>query len=88
LFRKTCATPKPTVTAGSSSATLESTKAASEVENPVSGAIVAHNPALERDPEFVNKAPCGSRWLYRVALSGEPKGLLSADEYLRFLAVP
>lgn len=77
-----------TVTAGSSSATVESTKAASEVENPVSGTIVAHNAALERDPELVNKAPYGSGWLYRVALSAEPKGLLSADEYLRFLAVP
>jgi glycine cleavage system H protein len=76
------------VTAGSSSATVESTKAASEVESPVSGTVAANNPALEKDPELVNKDPYGKGWLYRVTLSGEPKGLLSADEYLRLLAVP
>ncbi len=47
-------------------AVVESVKAASDVYAPVSGEIVAANPALADTPEAVNKDPYGAGWLFRL----------------------
>lgn len=67
--------------AGAEIGSVESVKAASELNSPVSGEVVAVNAALENTPELVNQDPYGSGWIFRVKLTAEPEGLLNADAY-------
>lgn len=64
--------------------TVESVKAASDLISPVSGKIVAVNPALENTPEVINQDPYGKGWIIKVALSAAPAGLLDAAAYGEF----
>jgi glycine cleavage system H protein len=57
------------VTAGEPYAEVESVKAVSDVIAPMSGEIVAVNPALSDKPELINDDPYGEGWLVQVALS-------------------
>ncbi len=72
-----------TVTAGESYAEVESVKAVSDVIAPLSGEIVAVNPALSDAPETINQDPYGEGWLVRVRLAdpSEATALLDADAY-------
>ncbi len=66
---------------------IESVKAAEDVFSPVSGAVSAVNPALEKGPELVNKDPFGEGWLVRITMS-DPKeldSLMDAAAYQAFL---
>ena len=45
---------------------IESVKTASDLFSPVSGTVLAHNPALEETPEIVNDSPYQRGWLFRV----------------------
>ena len=69
------------VTAGEPCGEVESTKSVSDIYSPVDGEVVAVNESLEDSPETVNSAPYGDGWLFRVRVSEEPTGLLSAEEY-------
>lgn len=60
---------------------VESTKSVSEIFSPVSGTVVAINEVLNTSPELVNSDPYGAGWLAEISVSGEPSGLLSAQEY-------
>lgn len=66
------------VKAGQEAGVVESVKAASDLYAPVSGRVVAVNPALEETPELVNKDPYGEGWFYRI----EPKDLTELDALL------
>ena len=68
---------------GDACAVVESVKAASDVYAPVSGEVIAANPALEDAPELVNSEPYGDGWLFRIKLSdaSELDGLMSAEDY-------
>lgn len=71
------------VKAGEAVAVVESVKTASDIYSPVSGEIVAVNPAVVENPGLVNSEPYGSGWFYRVKVS-DPGGLsvlLSAEDY-------
>ena len=70
--------------AGEEAGVVESVKAASDVYAPVSGEVVAVNPALEDEPEMVNSEPYEGGWFYKLkpADAGELDDLLSADGYL------
>lgn len=48
---------------------VESVKAASDVNMPVSGEVVAVNEALEDTPETINEQPYDEGWIVRVKLS-------------------
>ncbi len=74
--------------AGSHLATVESVKAASDVNMPVSGTIVAINSALETAPEQVNQEPYGKGWFVRVKPSNptEINALLDATAYEKLCA--
>ncbi|MEP6886379.1 MAG: glycine cleavage system protein GcvH [Gammaproteobacteria bacterium] len=74
--------------AGEASAVVESVKAASDVYSPVSGKVIAGNPALAAQPELVNQDPYGSGWLFRVQTSApfDEASLMSAADYAQFLA--
>ena len=72
-----------TVTAGSSVGEVESTKSVSDLYAPISGTVVARNPALDATPELVNTDPYGEGWMFEVDPSdpGALVGLLSSQQY-------
>lgn len=76
------------LTAGGACGELESTKSVSDVYAPVSGEVVAVNPALDATPELVNDDPYGAGWLFEVVMSdqGEVGQLLDAAAYEATLA--
>jgi len=72
---------------GTTCATIESVKAAADVNLPVSGKVTAVNDALPQTPELVNSDPFGKAWMLKVELS-DPKemdGLMSPADYEKFL---
>ena len=73
---------------GDALAVVESTKAASDVYAPLTGTVVAANPALSAQPELVNSDPYSGGWLVRVmpADAGQLDGLLDAAAYAALLA--
>jgi glycine cleavage system H protein len=70
------------VSQGQAAGTIESVKAVSELYSPVSGKVVAVNPAVAPQPELVNKDPHGT-WLYDIELSNpsDVDTLLNNDQY-------
>jgi glycine cleavage system H protein len=72
------------VSAGEPCGELESTKSVSDLYAPVSGEITEINQDVVDDPALVNSAPFEGGWLFKVRISDEPDGLLSADEYAAF----
>jgi|SRR5919202_2028815 glycine cleavage system H protein len=71
------------VDAGAAVGEVESTKSVSDLFSPVSGTVVARNPALDAAPELVNTDPYGEGWMFEVdpADPGAVDGLLTADQY-------
>ena len=57
-----------TITAGQVFGTIESVKAVSELFAPMSGQVIAVNPALKDHPESVNSQPHQS-WMVKIKLS-------------------
>jgi glycine cleavage system H protein len=72
---------------GAEAATVESVKAASEVNAPVSGEVVEVNSALTDSPGLVNEDPSGKGWFLKLKLSdaAEIDGLMDEDAYREFL---
>ncbi|MBA2591421.1 MAG: glycine cleavage system protein GcvH [Pseudomonadota bacterium] len=69
-------------------AVVESVKAASDLYCPLSGEVVEVNPALEREPEIINRDPYGEGWIFRLRPDNpaDLERLLDADEYAAILA--
>ena len=74
-----------TVTAGESFGDVESVKAVSDVNSPVTGVIVAVNEDLADSPENLNSDPYGS-WIIKVEKITETEELLDAAAYEAFCA--
>ena len=74
-----------TVTAGESFGDVESVKAVSDVNSPVTGVIVAVNEDLADSPENLNSDPYGS-WIIKVENITETVELLDAAAYEAFCA--
>ncbi len=68
------------VQAGSPIASVESVKAASDVNAPVSGKVVAVNASLTDNPETINSDPYGAAWFIQIE-GGDGAGLLDAAAY-------
>jgi glycine cleavage system H protein len=70
------------MTAGESFGSIESVKAVSELFAPMSGDVVAVNPALKEHPETVNSDPHGA-WMVKVRLTdaGAAESLLDSRQY-------
>jgi glycine cleavage system H protein len=62
---------------------VESVKAVSDLFAPLSGEVVATNPALTGSPELVNGDPFGEGWMIRIRVADatELDGLLAAEAY-------
>ena len=74
-----------TVTAGESFSDVESVKAVSDVNSPVTGVIVAVNEDLADSPENLNSDPYGS-WIIKVENITATEELLDAAAYEAFCA--
>lgn len=66
---------------------VESVKAASDIYGPVTGTVIAINPALEDAPETVNEDPYGDGWFFKLQIDdpSELEDLLSSDAYAEHL---
>lgn len=76
------------VSAGAPFGQMESVKAVSDINSPVSGEVVEVNEALVDAPETVNKDPYGEGWLIKVRMSdpSEAESLLGAAAYQEVVA--
>jgi glycine cleavage system H protein len=66
--------------------TVESVKAASDINAPVSGEIVEVNAVPVKDSSIINKDPYGEGWLFKVRLDKpeELKELMDAKAYTEY----
>lgn len=73
------------VTAGEEFGAVESVKAASDLNSPVSGTVVEVNDALDDTPELVN-SDAFANWIIKVRLSdpSELDNLMDAKAYAAF----
>ena len=71
--------------AGESFADVESVKAVSDVNAPVSGTVKEVNEALADAPEKMNEAPYDAWFVLAEAVAGA-EGLMTAEEYEAFIA--
>ena len=69
--------------AGEVFGTIEVVKTISDLFLPVAGEVVEQNPALEENPELVNKDPYGEGWLIKMkpANAADLDNLLDAEGY-------
>jgi glycine cleavage system H protein len=76
------------ISKGQQIATVESVKAAADVNSPVSGKVVAVNEDLPQTPETVNKDPYGQGWMVKLEMQEpfEVSGLMNADAYDAYCA--
>ena len=75
------------VNAGAAFGSLESTKAVSDLNSPVTGTVVAVNETLSDSPELVNISPYEDGWIIKVEMA-DPKELdvlMKSDDYLAFV---
>ena len=70
------------LSAGQQAGVVQSVKAASDIYAPVSGEVIAVNPALADNPELVNEDPYGN-WFFKLkpAAVAELDKLLDAAAY-------
>lgn len=75
------------VEAGEEFGAVESVKAASDLNSPVSGKVVEVNEILEDSPELINK-DAYANWIIKVELSdkSELDGLMNAAAYEEYCA--
>jgi glycine cleavage system H protein len=70
------------ITQGTEFAAVESVKAASDLNAPLSGVIVTVNEELEDNPELLNEDPY-ENWIIKIEIEDETElnKLLNAEEY-------
>lgn len=77
-----------TVNAGTQMGSVESVKAVSELNAPVSGNVSEVNTILAERPELLNKDCYGEGWIVKITLSdpSEVNGLMDAAAYGKYIA--
>lgn len=62
---------------------IEAVKTVSDLFMPAGGEVLELNPALDKNPDLVNKDPYGEGWMIKVKISdpSEIEELLSPEEY-------
>eukprot|EP00033_Pygsuia_biforma_P000245 GCRY01000305.1.p1 GENE.GCRY01000305.1~~GCRY01000305.1.p1 ORF type:complete len:154 (-),score=39.95 GCRY01000305.1:144-605(-) len=66
---------------------VDSVKASSDLNSPISGTVTESNPILEENPSIVNEAPETEGWIFKVALgdTAELSNLMQDAEYAEFV---
>ncbi len=76
-----------TLAAGESFGEIESVKAVSDLNSPVSGEVTEVNDSLPDNLGVINTDPYGEGWMVKVKLSGGlPDNLLDAKSYEKLVA--
>ncbi len=72
-----------TLEKGETFGTIEVVKTVSDLFLPIGGEVLEINPALEENPELVNKDPYGEGWLIKIKPTdvSEMDDLLDAEAY-------
>jgi glycine cleavage system H protein len=78
--------PGDTIKKDDTLATIESVKAAGDVNSPVSGKVIEVNESLVDHPEFLNDDPYEKAWMLKVEISemSEVDQLMSAADYEKY----
>ena len=78
--------PGETIKKDDTLATIESVKAAGDVNSPVSGKVIQVNESLVDHPEFLNDDPYEKAWMLKVEISemSEVDQLMSAADYEKY----
>jgi glycine cleavage system H protein len=73
------------ITAGEEFGAVESVKAASDLNSPISGTVIEVNDSLENNPELINK-DAFENWIIKVEMSdkSELDNLMDAKTYKNF----
>jgi glycine cleavage system H protein len=73
--------------AGEPFGSLESTKAVSDLNAPVSGKIIAVNEKLSDSPELINSSPYDDGWIVEIETSApfEPGSMMDGAGYREYL---
>lgn len=76
-----------TLEKGETFGSIEVVKTVSDLFLPVGGEILEVNPALEENPELVNKNPYGEGWIIRIKPTdvSEAEELLDAEAYKKLI---
>ncbi|HQN05283.1 MAG TPA: glycine cleavage system protein GcvH [Anaerolineaceae bacterium] len=76
------------VVKGDAITTIESVKAAAEVNSPVSGTVTAVNEEVTKDTGSVNTDPFGTAWMVKVKVSdpSEIDAMMDAAAYEKYCA--
>lgn len=76
-----------TLNLGDTCATIESVKAAADIDIPVSGKVAAINEKLLDTPEVINSDPYGEAWLVKIHLRDQTEldGLLDHTAYEAYI---
>jgi len=81
--------PKPgqVIKQGEPFGTIESVKAVFDLNAPLTGKVLAINPAVIETPDMINRAPQSDGWLIRITPvdPGEIKHLMDTSGYEEFL---
>ncbi|XP_072995976.1 glycine cleavage system H protein 2, mitochondrial-like [Typha latifolia] len=74
------------VTQGKHFGAVESVKASSDINSPVSGEIVEVNTHLSESPGLINASPYDRGWIIKVKLSnaGELNSMMDSEKYTKF----
>ena len=74
--------------AGEVFGSIEAVKTVSDLMMPIAAEVLELNPALEENPELVNKDPYGQGWIIRVkpANPKDIEGLMSAEDNKKHIA--
>jgi glycine cleavage system H protein len=73
---------------GTQMGTVESVKAVSELNAPVSGKVIEVNKELETSPQLLNEDPTGKGWIIKIELSdpSELDALMDEKSYKDYIA--
>ena len=76
-----------TVAQGDVFGSVEAVKTVSDLNMPVSGAVLEFNEALNDQPELVNNDPYGEGWMVKITVNNpaELDSLLDADGYEKLI---
>jgi glycine cleavage system H protein len=83
VFVEILVSPGDNISKGGEVASIESVKAAADVNCPVNGKVLEVNEKLSSSPELVNTDPYGTAWMIKVELSdpSELNQLMDASAY-------
>lgn len=87
VFVEVAYSPGDAAEAGTPAATVESVKAAADVNLPVSGEVTQVNEELSNTPEVVNSDPYGKAWMLKVKITDPTQvaNLMDAAAYEAYL---